>query len=63
MPVMDGLTASSEIRRLEASGELPHRNLIFALTGNAREGQVQNALDSGMDSVMVRLSPHRPEWC
>ncbi|VDB99941.1 unnamed protein product [Peniophora sp. CBMAI 1063] len=57
MPVMDGLTATREIRKLEATGKLPRRSLIFALTGNAREGQIQLALDSGMDSVMIK--PYR----
>ncbi|KZV71818.1 hypothetical protein PENSPDRAFT_650380 [Peniophora sp. CONT] len=57
MPVMDGLTATREIRKLEANGRLPKRNLIFALTGNARDGQIQLALDSGMDSVMIK--PYR----
>ncbi|KAF8576294.1 hypothetical protein K439DRAFT_1640612 [Ramaria rubella] len=57
MPVMDGLTAVREIRRLEASGELPGRNRIYALTGNARAGQVQSALDAGMDEVLIK--PYR----
>jgi two-component system, sensor histidine kinase len=53
MPVMNGLTATQEIRKMEASGELsgPHR--ILALTGNARAGQVRAALDAGMDDVIV----------
>lgn len=51
----DGLTAVREIRRLEAEGKLPFRNRIFALTGNAREGQVQSALEAGMDAVLVSL--------
>lgn len=51
----DGLTATREIRRLEISGELPARNQIFALTGNARSGQVQAARDAGMDDVFVSL--------
>lgn len=49
----DGYTAVREIRRMEASGELPNRNRIFALTGNARSGQVQSARDAGMDDVIV----------
>lgn len=49
----DGLTAVREIRRLEASGEIPGRNRVFALTGNARSGQVQSARDAGMDDVLV----------
>ncbi|KZT38755.1 hypothetical protein SISSUDRAFT_1046495 [Sistotremastrum suecicum HHB10207 ss-3] len=57
MPVMDGYTAVREIRRMEASGELPNRNRIFALTGNARAGQVQSARDAGMDDVIIK--PYR----
>ncbi|KAF8603054.1 hypothetical protein BDV93DRAFT_178308 [Ceratobasidium sp. AG-I] len=33
MPVMDGLTAVQEIRRMESNGTLPRRNLIVAITG------------------------------
>lgn len=39
---------------MEETGALPARNLIFALTGNAREGQVRSALEAGMDEVIVR---------
>ena len=44
-----------EIRRLESSGELPVRNKVVALTGNAREGQIESAREAGMDDVIVRL--------
>ncbi|KAG8934136.1 hypothetical protein FRC02_010513 [Tulasnella sp. 418] len=54
MPVMDGLTATREIRRLEISGELTGKNRIIALTGNARSGQVDSALASGMDMVLIK---------
>jgi len=57
MPVMDGLAAVREIRRMEESGELPSRSIVIALTGNAREGQVQNARDAGMDDVIIK--PYR----
>lgn len=67
MPVMDGVTAVKHIRRLEAEGSLPTRSNIFALTGNARQGQIDDALKAGMDDVvlkpykvdllLVRLSP------
>ncbi|KAH8117651.1 hypothetical protein DFH11DRAFT_1724631 [Phellopilus nigrolimitatus] len=53
MPVMDGLTAVREIRKLEEVGEFPIRNRIFALTGNARAGQIQSARDAGMDEVIL----------
>ena len=54
LSLRDGIKAVKEIRRLEASGELPGRNRIYALTANARSGQVQSARDAGMDDVLVR---------
>ncbi|EUC67656.1 multi-sensor signal transduction histidine kinase, partial [Rhizoctonia solani AG-3 Rhs1AP] len=54
MPVMDGLTAVQEIRKMESSGSLPRRNFIVAITGNAREGHKQSAIDAGMDMVFVK---------
>lgn len=59
MPVLDGLSAVREIRRMEATGELTRRTNVFALTGNAREGQVQNIRQAGMDDVMIK--PYRIE--
>lgn len=41
---------------MEESGELPNRNRIFALTGNARSGQIESARESGMDDVIVGRS-------
>lgn len=43
---------------MEETGALPARNLIFALTGNARDGQVRSALEAGMDEVIVRSTLH-----
>lgn len=57
MPVLDGLTAVRQIRSMEARGVLPRRHRIFALTGNARPGQVQKMLDAGMDEVLIK--PYR----
>ena len=48
MPVMDGLTAVRELRSAEAAGTLS-RNMVIALTGNARQGQIDQALEAGMD--------------
>ncbi|WVQ81842.1 hypothetical protein IAT38_003969 [Cryptococcus sp. DSM 104549] len=56
MPVMDGLTAVKHIREEETSGKL-HRNLVIALTGNARQGQIDEAKASGMDEVVIK--PYR----
>ncbi|ODO09252.1 hypothetical protein I350_02852 [Cryptococcus amylolentus CBS 6273] len=56
MPVMDGLTAIKEIRSAEAAGHL-ERNMVIALTGNARQGQIDQALAEGMDDVVIK--PYR----
>jgi CheY-like chemotaxis protein len=45
---MDGLTAVREIRSAEMAGTLS-RNMVIALTGNARQGQIDQALAAGMD--------------
>jgi CheY-like chemotaxis protein len=56
MPVMDGLTAIRKIRKLESEGAVlgssGGRTPVFALTGNARQGQIDEALEAGMDDVM-----------
>ncbi|KAI9089987.1 hypothetical protein DFS34DRAFT_379627 [Phlyctochytrium arcticum] len=57
MPVMDGLTAARAIRALERSGSLfggPARIPIVAVTGNARQEQLDKALHAGMDDYMVK---------
>lgn len=46
--VMDGLTAIRQIRASEKAGSLA-RNMVIALTGNARQGQIDQALEAGMD--------------
>ncbi|KAK8845645.1 hypothetical protein IAR55_006361 [Kwoniella newhampshirensis] len=53
MPVMDGLTAVKHIRQDEASGDLD-RQLVIALTGNARQGQIEQAMAAGMDDVIIK---------
>lgn len=53
MPVMDGITAVREIRQSEAAGTLG-RNMVIALTGNARQGQIDHALASGFDDVVIK---------
>jgi len=49
---MDGLTAVQRIREMESEGRLKEQ-LVIALTGNAREAQIQQALDAGMDDGEV----------
>lgn len=54
MPVMDGLSASREIRSLEKSGKLTRHVEIIAITANVRKGQVDSALDAGIDAIMAK---------
>jgi len=53
MPEMDGLTASREIRVLEANGDNP-RTPIIALTAHVMEEQIKRCKESGMDEFMVK---------
>lgn len=46
--VMDGLSAVREIRAAEQKGTLG-RQMVVALTGNARQGQIDQAMEAGMD--------------
>jgi len=48
MPIMDGLTCSREIRALQEAGKIMRHVEILAITANARQEQIQNALDSGI---------------
>jgi CheY-like chemotaxis protein len=45
MPVMDGITATKEIRKFSQFGQLP----IVAMTANAMDGDRQRCLDAGMN--------------
>jgi CheY-like chemotaxis protein len=45
MPIMDGITAASEIRRLEGEGKLA-RMTIIAITGNARKEYIERGSKS-----------------
>jgi CheY-like chemotaxis protein len=53
MPVMDGLTCSREIRALHNAGQVTRHIEIIAITANAREEQIQSALDSGIVSLRL----------
>ncbi len=54
MPVMDGVTATREIRKLPGFAQLP----IVAMTANAMEGDRQHCLEAGMnDHVAKPIEP------
>jgi CheY-like chemotaxis protein len=54
MPIMDGLTCSREIRRLENIGQITRHIQIITTTANAREEQIQKAIESGADAVLPK---------
>ena len=48
MPVMDGLTCTKEIRKLEENGKVVSHVPIIAVTANARSEQIDTAMEVGM---------------
>ncbi|ORY63840.1 uncharacterized protein BCR38DRAFT_474437 [Pseudomassariella vexata] len=59
MPVMNGLEFATEVRRLEAQGQLQGHVPILGVTANVRGKQVNAALESGMDGVTTK--PYKME--
>ena len=53
MPVMDGLTATQELRHREQSSGAPHIPIV-ALTANAMEGDRERCLGAGMDDFLCK---------
>lgn len=53
MPVMDGLTATLEIRREEKEKNRP-RTPVFGLTANASSVERDKALDAGMNELLAK---------
>jgi CheY-like chemotaxis protein len=59
MPVMNGLEATAEIRKLEQQMDVEHHIPIIAITAFAFEHDKQNCLDAGMDDYLTK--PYRPQ--
>jgi len=56
MPVMDGLTSTRTLRKIERLARLP----IVAMTANAMEQDRQKCLEAGMDDVVIKpIDPDR----
>ncbi|KAK0657681.1 hypothetical protein B0T16DRAFT_453116 [Cercophora newfieldiana] len=54
MPVMDGISCTREIRRLESLGVLTQHIPIIAVTAYARPEQIENAKAAGVDDVISK---------
>jgi CheY-like chemotaxis protein len=54
MPVMDGLTCVRRIREMQHSGEVVGHVPVLAVTANARNEQVKEAVNAGMDDTVAK---------
>ncbi|QDS86055.1 Signal transduction histidine-protein kinase BarA [Rosistilla ulvae] len=54
MPIMDGFTATHEIRKREADGRIGYSPAIVALTANAVQGDRERCLHAGMDDYVSK---------
>lgn len=54
MPIMDGIEATKEIRKLEQTTHNKHRMPIIALTANVQQGIEQLCNEAGMDDYLSK---------
>jgi len=54
MPVMDGLTATRNIREYERTGDLRYHIPIIAISANARGEQMAEMHDAGCDDTISK---------
>lgn len=54
MPVMDGLQATREIRKMEKEQNFPLRHPIIAITASAMVGDRERALEAGCDDYIAK---------
>ena len=54
MPVMNGLDCTRKIREAESEGRVGRHLPIIAVSANAREGQVRNAMECGVDDAISK---------
>jgi CheY-like chemotaxis protein len=54
MPVMGGMECTRRIRQLQAQGELNRHVPIIAVSANARDAHVSEALGCGMDNAIAK---------
>jgi CheY-like chemotaxis protein len=54
MPVMNGLECTRKIRAAESEGLIRRHLPIVAVSANAREGQVRDARESGVDDAISK---------
>ena len=54
MPVMDGQTCARKLRSYQLDGQIVRHVPVIAVTANAREEQIRNTLDAGIDDVVSK---------